>query len=272
MHEERVGRLPDLDHLSTLAATVLLAFALARFVDLPPRQFGVQLSGFYLGFEFNPQSLSSLLIAGLTAIGAHWLLREHPAVEKKRLLEHLFLPALTALVIGQPLSQIPFSPLWWVGFGLGGLLLILVLIAEYIVIDPDDVRFAPAAAGLTILSFALYLVLTVALRFAGLRLFLLIPLLATAAGLVSLRVLRLRMPRRWAYLQAGLVIFITTQVASALHYWPFTPAAFGLALLGPAYALTDLAGNLAEGEPLSQAAIEPAVVLGLIWLAALFIN
>ena len=272
MHEERIRRLPDLDHLSTLAATVLLAFALARFIDLPPRQFGFELFDTYFGFEFNPQSLSSILIAGLTAAGARWLLREHPAAEKKNLVEHLFLPALTALVIGLPLSQIPFSPMWWVGFGLGGLLLILVLIAEYIVIDPDDVLFAPAAAGLTILSFALYLVLTVALRFAGLRLFQLIPLLAAAVGLVSLRALRLRLPLRWAYLQAGLVTLITMQVASALHYWPFTPAAFGLALLGPAYALTDLAGNLAEGEPLSQAAIEPAVVLGLIWLAAFFIN
>lgn len=272
MKEERIGHLPNLDHLSILTATVLLIYALARFVDLPAWSFGVQLPGFYFGFTFKPQDLISILIAVLTASGVTWLLRDHPTAVKKPLLEHLFLPALTTWAINLPLSQIPFSPLWWIGFGLGGLLLVLVLIAEYVVVDPEDARFAPAAAGLTILSFALFLVLAAALRFSGLRLFQAVPLLATAAGLVSLRALRLRLPRRRVFLQTGLVTFITVQIASALHYWPMTPVTFSLALLGPAYALTNLLGNLAEGEPLTQAAIEPVIVLGLIWIAAIFIG
>jgi hypothetical protein len=78
--------------------------------------------------------------------------------------------------------------------------------------------------------------------------------------------------QQWSFLQAGLVTLITTQIAAALHYWPITPVSFGLALLGPAYALTTLTGNLAEGEPLPQAGIEPFVVLGFIWLAAILIR
>ena len=266
------GYLPDPERLSTLVATVLLAYALTRFVNLPARLFSLQLPGFYFSLEINPQNIISLLIAGLTAAWAAWILRQHPALGKKALIEHQLLPGLTAWVIDLPLSQIPLSPLWWVGFGLGGGLLVLVLLAEYIVVDPDDARFSPAAAGLTILSFALYLVLAASLRFAGMRLYQLVPILALAAGLVSLRTLRMRFPRRWAFLPAGVVTFVTIQIASALHYWPITPASFGLALLGPVYALTNLVGNLDEGEPLTQAAIEPVVVLALIWIAAYFIR
>jgi hypothetical protein len=272
MHDERTSHLPNLDRLSTLTATVLLTFALSRFVDLPASKLGLQLPGFYLQVQIDPQSIVSLLIAGLTAAGMNWLLREHPGLDKQAVLEHQLLPGLTAWVINLPLSQIPFSPLWWIGFGLGGVLLTLVLIAEYIVVDPDDERFSPAAAVLTVLSFALYLVLASALRFAGWRLFQILPVLAIAVGLVSLRVLRFRLHQQWSFLQAGLVTLITTQIAAALHYWPITPVSFGLALLGPAYALTTLTGNLAEGEPLPQAGIEPFVVLGFIWLAAILIR
>jgi hypothetical protein len=65
------------------------------------------------------------------------------------------------------------------------------------------------------------------------------------------------------------VTLIIVQVAAALHYWPLAPVSFGLALLGPAYALTNLVGNLAEGTPLRQAIVEPAVVMlvlcGIAW-------
>jgi hypothetical protein len=83
--------------------------------------------------------------------------------------------------------------LWWAVFAIGGGLLILVLIAEYIVIDPSDVRHTLAAAGLTALSFTLYLILAIVLRSAGLRLFWMLPALMLAAGLVSLRTLHLRL-------------------------------------------------------------------------------
>jgi hypothetical protein len=45
-----------------------------------------------------------------------------------------------------------------------------------------------------------------------------------------------------------------------------------LVLLGPAYCLTILIGNIAEGEPFQQAAIEPLIVLASIWGAGLLIG
>jgi Protein of unknown function (DUF5656) len=269
---ERHRHLPDADHLSVLVGTILLAFALAHFISLPVRQLSVQLPGIYLLINFGIQELVALLVALLTATGADWLLRDHPNRGKHLLVEHWLLPGLTAWAIGLPLLQLPLTPVWWIGFALGGILLILVLVAEYISIDPEDVRHPPAAAGLTAVSFALFLVLVAGLRFANTRLFLLLPALGLASGLVSLRTVHLRLNERWAFLEAGLVALVTIQMAAALHYLPVSPISFGLALLGPAYTLTNLLGSLAEGKPLRQAVWEPVVVLALIWGVTLLIH
>ncbi len=268
----RRQNLPDPDRLSLVSATILLAYALARFIQLPGASLNAQLPGFYLSIEVNVQTIVALIVAGLTAAGADWLLRDHPALKGKALPEHWLLPALTAWAIGLPLFQTPPGPRWWIGFALGGALLILVLVAEYIVADPQDERRGPASAGLVALSFALFLVLAASLRFAGLRLFLRLPALGLAGGLVSLRALRLRLPGGWAFASAGLIALVTAQLAAALHYWPIPPVSFGLALLGPAYALTTLLGNLAEGEPPRQASLEPVIVLLMIWGAALWMR
>ncbi len=268
----RHRHLPDTDRLNILVGTILLAFALAHFIRLPVRQLSIQLPGIYLAIDFGVQQLVAFLVALLTATGADWLLREHPHRGTHRLIEHWLLPGLTAWAIGLPLMQLPLSPIWWIGFASGGILLILVLIAEYIVLDPEDVRHPPAAAGLTAISFALFLVMVTGLRFASSRLFLLLPSLGLVSGLVSLRAIHLRLDNRWAFQEAGLVALVTMQVAAALHYWPISPISFGLALLAPAYALTNLLGNLAEGIPMRRSIIEPVVVLMLIWGAALLIH
>lgn len=264
--------LPDADRLSMLAATILLAYALARFVDLPAREMAIQLPGIYLAIQVNVPTAVTLLVAGLTATGSDWLLRQHPAIQDKSTFEHWLLPALTAWVIGIPLFQLPLGPLWWIGFAIGGVLLMLVLVAEYISVDPDDVRQPAAAAGLTAVSFALYLILSIVLRQAGIRLFLLFLALTLAGGLVSLRSLQLRLQGRWAVTQAGLIALISGQIAAGLHYMPLSPVTFGLIMLGPTYALTSLIANLAEKEPLRQAITEPALVLIIVWGTSLWIH
>ncbi len=271
-NQDKPGRFPDAERLSTMAATILLAYALAGYIHLPTRSFALQLPGFYLSFGFSAQNLVAVLIAGLTASGANWLIQDHPALGKRSPVPHWILPGLTALTISLPLSQLPQSPLWWLGFALGGALLILVLIAEYIVVDPQDLRYQPAAAGLTAVSFALYLILATALSFSDIRLFLLFPALFLAGGLVSLRTLNLRLQGKWAYTYAGITALITSQLAAGLHYWPLSSVAFGMAVLGPAYALTNFFGNLDEGEPLHQALIEPLVILILVLLMAVWLG
>ena len=251
---------------------ILLTYAVARFIDLPVSALAEQLPGFFVSFEINVQIYLAILASGLTAAGADWLIRDHPALGRHQAVEHWLLPALTALVIGIPLFQLPLGALWWSGFILGGAILILVLIAEYIVIDEDDLRQPMAAVGLTIVSFALYLILAISLRYSDLRLYLILPALTITAGLIVLRTLHLRLGGTWAWLPAALSALIVGQFTAALHYWPLAPVSFGLMLVGLAYCLASFFGALLEGNQMRKIWIEPALILLIFWGAALWIG
>ena len=264
--------LPDFNSLSVIAATLLLAYALARFTDYPSRNLAIQLPGLFLNVQINLRTFVAVLVASLAAAGISWLIRDHPNLGSRSRLEYQLIPTLTAWVIGVPLFQLPMGLLWWVGFGLGGLILMLVLIAEYIVVDDNDLRQPLASAGLTVVSFSLYLILAASLRYANLRLYLILPALTLTAWLISLRTLHLRLHGRWALVHAGVVALLVGQLVAALHYWPLSPVAYGLVLLGAVYSLTNLMGSLLNGNPLRQALVEPGLVLAIFWIAAIFLR
>jgi len=231
---------------------------------------GVQLPSIYLAVEINVRTVITFLVAGLTATGADWLLRDHPALQGNQTFRHWLLPALTAWVIGIPLYLLPFGRQWLVALSLGGALLMLVLVAEYIAVDPQDIRYAIASAGLTAVSFAIFLILAISLRSAGIRLFLTLPALTFASLLVVLRTLHLRLGGVWPIMPSLALALIIAQLSAALHYLPLLPTTYGLVLIGPTYALTTLVANLAEGIPLRRAIIGPALVLIIVWGAALW--
>ena len=257
--------LPDSNRVGVLTAAVLLAFALTHLIQTPEFTLELQLPGFYFAYPLSLNTLMVIMAAGLTATGMDWLLRSHPSLGDTRTVEHWLLPTLATFIIGIPLTILPPGNTWWIGFGIGGLLLVLVFLAEYIVVEPSAPNYAVATAGLTALSFAVYLILTTALRFSGARLFLLAPALLIAAGLVSLRTLHLRVSQKWEFNWAFGIALVCTQIGAGLHYWPVSPVQFGLVLLGPLYALSTLTGNILEGIPLRRAIVEPLIALALAW-------
>lgn len=263
---------PNLDRLSVLVATILLAYALARFIDLPSRVFSLQLPGLYLEFVINIRTIVAFIVAGLTATGSDWLLKQHPLAENHPTFEHWLLPSLASLVIGIPLFELQPSALWWWGFAISGIFLIFVITAEYITIDPKDIRQPLAAAGLTALSFALVLSLAISLRTVGFRLIFTLPALTFGVFLVSLRTIHLRLHGLWAYRQSIIIALICAQIVAAFHYIPVSPVSFGLLFLGPAYSLTSLVANLAEQKKLTQAIIEPSIVLMIVLGASFWVK
>jgi hypothetical protein len=271
--------LPDPERLSTLAATILLAFTVSRLARLPEYDFSLQLPGFFLSLPLNANTVIALLVGGLTASGANWLLHDHPALRgsaandgtvKGSTFQHWLLPALTALVIGVPLFQLPLSLLWWAVLAVGCGVLVLVLVAEYIAVDVEDVRYPIAGAALTAVSFALFLGLAIFLKVGGLRLFQVGPALGLAAVLVSLRTFQLRLPGEWKFEESIIVGLIVLQMSAALHYWPLSPISFGLAVLAPTYALCSLVSGLLEGVSWRQALLEPVIVLVFLWGSAIW--
>jgi hypothetical protein len=269
MNEQRY--LPDADRVGMLTSTVLLAFALTHLIQAPEFNVEIQLPGFFFLIPLNLPTAMSLLTAGLTATGMDWLLRGHPSLGGRPTYQWWLLPMLSTFVIGALLSILPSGSVWAVGFLIAGTFLFFVFVAEYVVVDPGAPYYAVSMAGLTAISYTLFFILSVALRYGTVRFYILAPALFLAAALASLRILHLR-SSRWEYAWSLGIAFVCVQIASGLHYWPLSPIQFGLILIGSLYALTSLAVNLSEDQPARRAILEPAVIVGLCLGLAVFIQ
>lgn len=270
MNEQRY--LPDPDRVGVLISTVLLAFALTRLIQVPEFNLEVQLPGFFLLIPLNLAAAMSVFAAGLTASGMDWLLHSHPSLNARSTYQWWLLPTLTTFVIAVALSILPGGVAWWVGFAVAGTFLFFVFVAEYVVVDPGAPYYAISMAVLTAISYTLFFLLAVALRYSNVRLYILVPTLFLAALLASLRILNLRLSDRWEYAWSAGIGFVCIQIAAGLHYWPLSPIQFGLMLVGSLYGLTNLAVNLGEDQPARRAVLETAIVIGLCWGLAIFVQ
>ena len=269
---QRSHTFPEGGRLSILVATILLAYAIIPFVTTPSGQFKITISGILFNLPINFATIVSFVAAAMAVVGTDWLLQTHPGYSGKTRITHLFLPGLTAWVIGVPLSRLQVGPGWWVVYGLGGALLVLVFIAEYIAVDLQDVRIVPAGIGLTALSFALYLVLSVAIRGAGVRLYLVLAGITPTMFLVALRTLYLRLNGKWCWSWAIGLSLVVAQLGLGLHYLPLSPLRYGLILTGAAYSLTSLAGSFVEERSGRGLWLDPVVTGGVFLVGAALIQ
>lgn len=270
--DEAQRSLPASNQLGIVAATVLLCYALTHVASRPGLTLAVQLPGFYFSYSLTMGTAMTLVAGGLTASGMDWLLRGHPGLHGRRTVQHWMLPTLTALIIGIVLDILPDGPAWWTGLLIGAVILVAVLIAEYIAVDPGAPSYALASAGLTALAYTLFLLFAVSLRLGAARLFLVVPAVFAAAGFVALRKLHLRLGERWDYPWALGIGLVCTQIAAGVHYWPVTSLQFGLVVLAPLYALTTLASELTEDMPWRSAMTGPGIILGGLWTAAVILR
>lgn len=259
---------PPPNQIGILAATVLLCYALTNLVSRPGLTLAIQVPGFYFSYSLTLGTALTIMAGGLTASGMDWLLQIHPSLPRRRGIEHWLLPTLTAVIIGIVLDILPGGPAWWTGLTIGAVILVAVLIAEYITVDPGAPYYALASAGLTALSYALFLLFAISLRLGAARLIVVVPAVLVAAGLVSLRTLHLRLGERWDLPWAFGIGLVCTQIAAGAHYWPLSSLQFGLVVLAPLYALTTLASGLSEDLPWRTALPEPGMILGGLWVAA----
>jgi hypothetical protein len=270
--DEAPRSLPASNQLGILTATVLLCYALTHVASRPGLTLAIQLPGFYFSYSLTMGTAMTLMAGGLTASGMDWLLRGHPGLHGRRTVQHWMLPTLTALIIGIVLDILPNGPAWWTGLVIGGVILVAVLIAEYIAVDPGAPFYALASAGLTALAYTLFLLFVISLRLGAARLFLVVPAVFIAAGFVALRTLHLRLGERWDYPWAFAVGLVCAQIAAGVHYWPLSSLQFGLVVLAPLYALTTLASELSEDTPWRSAMAGPGIILGGLWAAAVVLR
>ena len=258
--------------MSTIIAGILFCYAFLPFIQVSDREISFLLFGILISLKLNFYNLISLITAVMAAAGMDWILMDHPHRNNQDLAIHLILPALTAGVIGFPLGLLKPGAAWWVILGLGSLIIALVMLSEYISLETNDIRYPLALMVLSGTSYSLLLILTIALRAAGLRLYLLLLLLPAVFFFFSLRILNFRLGGHWRFRWSIIITLVVTQMLIALYYWPFSPVRFGLFLVGPAYAMIGIAASLEENPDPKNVYLEPLIVLGILWVMALFIG
>jgi len=261
---QRHHHLPDRDRLSVLTAIILLSFVLARSVQLPTRPVRAMLFGSSIGVDVNGPFVLLVLVAVLISAGADSLIRNHPALRGAalgRTMVHWILPSGAALGLGLALNLLPAGVGWWAGLGFTAVFLVLVLIAEYTVVVPDDARFYWAALGLTALAYAVALVFFALLRASGDRAAITATAAALVSGLIALRLLLLAgaLPRE-ALPYAGIIGLCLGECTWALNYWAAGPLGTGLTLLVIFYTATGLAQQHLVGALNRRMVIEFGVV------------
>ncbi|HRQ92873.1 MAG TPA: hypothetical protein PLC52_08420 [Anaerolineales bacterium] len=264
-------QLPNRERLSAVMAVILLAYVAVRFVQVPPLVLNIELLGVFLPVQLGLNTLLAVLLAGLTAAGADWLLRDHPALGERTTYSHWLLPAMTAWVLALVLSNVPFTATWWIAFLVCALLLLAILLAEYNSISEETRIFATVSLALGMLSYILFLILAISVRGLGLRLFLSLPAVGLGAFLAGTRLNLLRSVENWHSLQLLGTSFLIMQLAAVLHYLPISALGYGLLLLGALFALNNYMANLNSGQAARAAAREPLVAMGVFLLLAVLV-
>jgi hypothetical protein len=262
---------PQLDHLSSLAALVLLAYGLVRIINLPTLSTNVVVAGLVIPLTINTQLIMLSLAAALAVVGADWLVRSHPrAVFDGPPLRHWIIPGLAALGVGGLLTRLPEGGPLWLGLASGAGLLLAVFIGEFVVVEPADPRYGLATFWLRTLAYVLLMESFFVLRATEVRAVYAIPLIFLAGAAVSWRLLSFDhtdlLP--WPYpLTVG---WVGAQIALGLHYWPISPLRDALVLALVIYLADTFAALLISKGDLRRGSVE-LLVVGIAGLSAILI-
>ncbi len=264
---QQARHFPNRDRLSVLTATILFAYALMRFLDLPARLVGATLFGSALNLELNGPVLMLTLVAALISAGSDTLIRSHPrfgARGARSTVSHWILPGATALVLGAALNRAPNAQVWLLELGVSALALIVVFVAEYVVVEADDPARDAAALVLTALAYALALLLFVLLRSLGARAAISATTGGVTAAAIAWRLFLLNgAPAGRAAFYAALAGLVCAETIWALNYWRVSASGAGLMVMVPFYLSVGLAQQHLAGRLTRRVRVEFAVVGGL---------
>jgi len=269
---EKAAANPDRNRLSLLVGTILLAYTLTHFISIPSLEMDFAFLGVIFPIRVNFTTLVTMLVVGLAASGTAWVLESQEDQNSPRTtFVHWILPTLTALVLLQAINQLPFRGVWWIAALSSGIVLTLILAAEYITQDPDNRYYIPSEMGITALSIVLFLILALSQHAAGTRMFYRVPVLSLASLLVYLRILHLRLRGRWALVSGSVAFLLIGELAAVLHYLPLSSIGYAIALTGPLYALIEINDSFpSEGERFQiQKMVWPILIVTFSWVVAL---
>jgi hypothetical protein len=171
------------------------------------------------------------------------------------------LPALTVILSTVLLSRAPTRLYQLGGYVLTGLILILVISAEYYTVDPAGRHYLAARLGLNAWAYLLAAVVFILLYSAKARSLVSATGVTLASALLALEFLRSagRGFGRTA-LYAAIAGLCTGEIIWAMNYWRISGITGGLILLVGFYVATGLANQQLQGRLNRRVLVEYAVV------------
>lgn len=230
-----------LNRFSIVLAFLALGFAMVYLLPTETNSGELDILGVRFGLSFY--NFIPLLLAFLAVFGAVWVFSTHPIWHNEkfsllRLLPHLMLPFISTMILAIVLSQSARSPIWWVVFVIGYLIVTLLLRAEYLLIEDAGVQTLGYSILVISFSFGLFLLLTIALKNSNMRMIIQFLLLLVSSLFVSFRLLSLHEGTTDKLVMALLASWIVTQLSVGLHYLFIPPIQYGLLLTGLLYSLS----------------------------------
>lgn len=252
------------DRASVLATLVVLGLILATLLAFPAWTRDVTVLGSPLTINITQTALIAALLVGITCSGTDTIVRSHPVIrgiQARYTFVTWTLPALTALLAAVLLPQAQSDVYRAAGFVLTGLVLILVISAEYYTVDPTDRRYLAARLSLNAWGYLLALAVFILIYSAKARSLLSATGVTVVATLLALELLRTagRSFGRTA-LYAAIAGLITGEIIWAMNYWRIGGMTGGLILLLGFYVATGLANQQLQGRLDRRIVAEYAIV------------
>jgi hypothetical protein len=239
------------ERASVVATLVVLGLILATFLQFPTWSYDLKVLGSPLTVDITQTGLLSLLLVGITCAGTDTIVRSHPTarrIEARYSFVTWTLPALTVLLAAVLLPKAPTHLYRLLGYVVTGLILILVISAEYYTVDPTEKLYLVARLSLNAWAYLIALLVFILIYSAKARSLISATGIALVSTLMALEFLRSAgrgFGRTALYaLIAGLS---TGEVIWAMNYWRVRGLTGGLILLLGFYVATGLANQQLQG-------------------------
>ena len=277
--------MPNYDKLSLVVSLILLCLALSLLVELPTRALSFVALGLPLTIRLSQNWLVAALLAGMACSGTASVVRLHPLSRReKRTFVSCILPSLAVLLAAILLPRTPNRIYNLGGLAVMGILLPLIIIAEYRIIDPAAPDHRAIRLGLNFIAYLLALVLFALIHDSKvdtspepcteLCRSISTGFLSATAAMVGSSLLALdllygaQQSLRQTGLYALIVGLVMGEIAWTLSYWQVNSLTAGILLLLIFYIVTGLARQGLSGLLSRRILIEFALV-ALIGLALL---
>ncbi len=150
------------DKLSAVVSVILLCLALSLMVVLPTEAFSFAILGSTLTVPLSQNWLAAGLLASMACVGTASIMRLHPLSQEGKLPRTFvfwILPGLAMLLVTILLPQAPDRIYTLGGLVVMGILLLLIITAEYRTVDTSAPGYKTARLGLNFIAYLMALVL-----------------------------------------------------------------------------------------------------------------